>query len=123
MLGLFCVFRTSYRFVPSQSQKNAVHISYKYSFKMHFNPSFYRYVFKEVSSLQNYNPHFKMYMDPQDNSKQEVIKCSLFFRPTNAQYIYIHTTNYYITMTPTYLDELASSSRRLIFYFINLRNQ
>ena len=27
---------------------------------------------------------------PQDNSKQEVIKCSLFFRPTNAQYIYIN---------------------------------
>ena len=50
-------------FVPSQSQKNAVHISYNYSFKMHFNPSFYRHVFKVVSSLQDYNPHFKMYVE------------------------------------------------------------
>ena len=49
--------------LPTHSQKNAVHTFYNYSFQMHFNPSFYRYVFKVVSFLQDYNPHFKMYME------------------------------------------------------------
>ena len=49
--------------LSTHSQKNAVHTSYNYSFQMHFNPSFYGYAFKVVSSLQDYIPHFKMNME------------------------------------------------------------
>ena len=64
--------------VPTQSQKNAVHILQNYFFKIHFNIiiSINDYDFQKVTSLKDCNPNLKAIWHPKHNTKQEIVNCN-----------------------------------------------